>query len=171
MHKYHKRTWKIGVGVMLWEGHMSAVEPMLCEELDRMTVHTLNMPERLNAFNKDMHISLRSMLSTAIENVNCRAIPLTGAGRAFCAGQDLGARDMCGGGEAPDLGNTLEVRAKALAFTGEPLDARTAADWGMTWKTLPDDCLMQLAPELWPTPASCPLFRELTNKRNQGRVP
>ena len=177
---------------------------------------TLNRPDRLNSFNEDMHLALRAALTQA-RDAGARAILLTGAGRGFCAGQDLGDRDPSKMEGPPDLGHTVrtfyaplvrlirdmrlpvvcavngvaagagvslalacdivlaadsakfiqsfskvglvpdtggswhlprllgEARAKALAMTGEPLPAQTAADWGLIWRTHPDDLLMDEA--------------------------
>lgn len=65
---------------------------------------TLNRPERLNAFNEDMHLALRAALEEAAGK---RAVLLTGAGRGFCAGQDLGDRDPAKMSATPDLGDTV----------------------------------------------------------------
>jgi len=177
---------------------------------------TLNRPDRLNAFTDEMHLALRAVLEGARDQGK-RALLLTGAGRGFCAGQDLSARNPDAAGGAPDLGQTVrtfyaplvnlirslefpvvcavngvaagaganlslaadivlagqsakfiqffakvglipdtggsyhlprllgEARAKALALTGEPLSAEQAADWGMIWKCLPDEALMDEA--------------------------
>ncbi|GIT91540.1 2-(1,2-epoxy-1,2-dihydrophenyl)acetyl-CoA isomerase [Jannaschia pagri] len=64
----------------------------------------LNRPERLNAFNDDMHAALRAAVDGAATK---RALLLTGAGRGFCAGQDLGDRDPAKMDGPPDLGATL----------------------------------------------------------------
>jgi 2-(1,2-epoxy-1,2-dihydrophenyl)acetyl-CoA isomerase len=61
----------------------------------------------LNSFNDEMHLKLKSALDEAVKN-NARAILLTGAGRGFCAGQDLGDRDPAKMGSAPDLSKTLQ---------------------------------------------------------------
>ena len=58
-----------------------------------MTI-TLNRPEKLNAFVGDMHGLLREAMSQAESDASIRAVLLTGAGRGFCAGQDLSERDM-----------------------------------------------------------------------------
>jgi len=189
---------------------------------------TLNRPDKLNSFNEEMHLALRAQMERAHADHAVRAILLTGAGRAFCAGQDLGDRDPRKGGPVPDLGNTLETfynptlrllralekpvvcavngvaagaganialacdivlaarsarfiqafskiglipdaggswslarilgepRAKALALTAEPLDAETAAAWGMIWKAVPDETLMDEAQALSERLASGP---------------
>ena len=67
---------------------------------------TLNRPDRLNSFNNEMHLALRAELETARDK-GARAILLTGAGRGFCAGQDLGDRDPSKMAGPPDLGATL----------------------------------------------------------------
>ena len=69
---------------------------------------TLNRPDKLNSFNEEMHLALRAYMEHAHENADIRAILLTGAGRGFCAGQDLGDRDPRKGGAKPDLGQTIE---------------------------------------------------------------
>jgi 2-(1,2-epoxy-1,2-dihydrophenyl)acetyl-CoA isomerase len=53
---------------------------------------TLNRPDKLNAFNPEMHKLLRDALERAIDEPGVRAVLLTGAGRGFCAGQDLSER-------------------------------------------------------------------------------
>ena len=178
---------------------------------------TLNRPDKLNSFNDEMHIALAEALKEAGGNDAIRAILLTGAGRGFCAGQDLGDRDPNKMTEAPDLGATIETyynplirrlrsldkpvicavngvaagaganialacdivlaaksakfiqafckigllpdsggtwflprlvgeaRAKGLALLGTPLSAEQAESWGLIWKAVDDDVLMQEA--------------------------
>lgn len=180
----------------------------------------LNRPDKLNSFNEEMHLALRAAIQRAHDDAGVRAVLLTGAGRGFCAGQDLGDRDPRKGGPTPDLGHTLdtfynptlrlmralekpvvcavngvaagaganialacdivlaarsarfiqafskiglipdaggtfsltrilgEPRAKALTMTAEPLTAEKAADWGLIWKALADDALMDEAASL-----------------------
>ncbi len=68
---------------------------------------TLNRPDRLNAFNETMHRELAAALDDIAADSACRAVLLTGAGRGFCAGQDLADRTMSGA--APDLGHSIET--------------------------------------------------------------
>ena len=70
---------------------------------------TLNRPDKLNSFNEEMHLALRAQIQRAHDDAEVRAVLLTGAGRGFCAGQDLGDRDPRKGGPSPDLGKTLET--------------------------------------------------------------
>lgn len=177
---------------------------------------TLNRPDRLNSFTEEMHLALRTALERTQKN-GTRAILLTGTGRGFCAGQDLGDRDPAKMDGPPDLGHTVrtyyaplvrlirsldfpvvcavngvaagaganlalacdivlagdsarfiqsfakvglipdtggswhlprqlgEARAKGLALTAEPLSAVKAEEWGLIWKALPDDALMDEA--------------------------
>ncbi len=175
---------------------------------------TLNRPEKLNSFTAEMHGELKH----AVERVRAggaRVLVLTGAGRGFCAGQDLGERAVTmQSGSPPDLGETLaanynplilslraleipviaavngvaagaganfalaadivlaarsasfiqafarlglvpdaggtyqlprlvgSARAMGLALLAEPLPAERAAEWGLIWKAVDDDKLM-----------------------------
>src|ERR1700694_799456 len=64
---------------------------------------TLNRPDKLNAFNPEMHQLLRKALERAADDAEVRACLLTGAGRGFCAGQDLAERDVSPGAAPIDL--------------------------------------------------------------------
>jgi 2-(1,2-epoxy-1,2-dihydrophenyl)acetyl-CoA isomerase len=81
---------------------------------DHVARITLNRPDRLNSFTAQMHEELRSALTDAAE---ARVIILTGAGRAFCAGQDLNERSVAAGGEPVDLGATVEAGWNPLITT------------------------------------------------------
>ena len=67
----------------------------------------LNRPDKLNAFTPEMHMALRAQIDRAAQDGAVRAVLLTGAGRGFCAGQDLGERDPRKAGPKPDLGATI----------------------------------------------------------------
>jgi 2-(1,2-epoxy-1,2-dihydrophenyl)acetyl-CoA isomerase len=180
---------------------------------------TLNRPDRLNSFNEEMHRALMSALVEAEKDPECRAILLTGAGRAFCAGQDLTDR-VFEPGVVPDLKQTIEryynplirkirdlekpivcavngtaagaganlalacdlvlaarsakfiqafakiglvpdtggtwllprlvgrARARGLVLLAEPLAAEDAERWGMIWKAVDDQQLMNEATRL-----------------------
>jgi 2-(1,2-epoxy-1,2-dihydrophenyl)acetyl-CoA isomerase len=180
---------------------------------------TLNRPDKLNAFTAEMHLELRD----AIEKVakEARAMLLTGAGRGFCAGQDLSQRRQMGDNATPpDLGHTIETyynplikrlrslevpivcavngvaagagmslalacditlaarsasflqafaklglvpdsgstwflprlvgdaRARGLAMLAEKISAEQAATWGLIWKAVDDDRLIDEATAL-----------------------
>ena len=194
-------------------------DTILVREHENWVELTLNRPDRLNSFNDEMHIKLRAEIETA-RDAGTRAVLITGAGRGFCAGQDLGDRDPSKMGAAPDLSQTLEgfynplvrlirnmecpvicavngvaagaganialacdivlagqsakfiqsfakvglvpdaggtwnlthllgeARAKALAMTAEHLSAQKAADWGLIYKAVEDDALMEEARQL-----------------------
>ena len=62
---------------------------VLIAESGGVTRLTLNRPDKLNAFTLGMHAELRAGLEAANADPQCRVVVLTGAGRAFSAGQDL----------------------------------------------------------------------------------
>jgi 2-(1,2-epoxy-1,2-dihydrophenyl)acetyl-CoA isomerase len=83
---------------------VTAEPSILLEIADRVATITLHRPDRLNAFDEAMHTQLAHALDRIELDRAIRAVLLTGSGRAFCAGQDLGERQA----EAVDLGMTLE---------------------------------------------------------------
>ena len=83
--------------------------PILTAKRSGYRIITLNRPERLNAFNEPMHLALRVALMDAEADKECRALLITGAGRGFCAGQDLTTRLANEPGEARVLGGALEA--------------------------------------------------------------
>jgi 2-(1,2-epoxy-1,2-dihydrophenyl)acetyl-CoA isomerase len=82
-------------------------DPVLVERREGWQVLTLNRPDRLNSFNEAMHERLMAALLEADADEGCRALLLTGAGRGFCAGQDLSNR-VFEPGVTPDLTRTIE---------------------------------------------------------------
>ena len=184
---------------------------------DGVATVTLNRPDKLNAFTEAMHQELALILDRVEADRSVRALLLTGAGRAFCAGQDLGDRVMGEGEAPPDLGDTLErlynplvrrlcrlerpvvcavngvaagaganlalncdlvlaarsarfiepfcrlglvpdaggtwilprlvgpARARGLALLGEPLSAEQAEAWGLIWRVVDDERLLDEA--------------------------
>ncbi len=69
---------------------------------------TLNRPDKLNSFTTDMHEEVREAVARAGMEPGVRVLLLTGAGRGFCAGQDLADRAVAPGGERVDLGASIE---------------------------------------------------------------
>lgn len=86
----------------------------------------LNRPERLNSLNGEMHAELGDALGR-LAGAGARALVLTGAGRAFCAGQDLGERQPAPDGSRADLGESIERRYKPLILALRALPLPTVA--------------------------------------------
>lgn len=87
---------------------------------------TLNRPERLNSFNARMHEEMRAALGRAAAD-GVRVLVLTGAGRGFCAGQDLGDRQVTPDGARADLGESIERNYKPLVLALRSFPAPTVA--------------------------------------------
>ncbi len=188
---------------------------------------TLNRPDKLNSFTQAMHRDVRSALDEVKADQSVRVLVLTGAGRGFCAGQDLSERAeepgqeldlgdsveknyaplvqalrdlpmpvvcavngvaagaganlalacdivlaaksasfvevFCKLGLIPDTGGTYflprligSARAMGLALLGEKLTAERAESWGLIWKCVPDEDLVQQTQELARHFASAP---------------
>jgi 2-(1,2-epoxy-1,2-dihydrophenyl)acetyl-CoA isomerase len=210
------------------ENSMSGT-PVLVAQREGYRCITLNRPDRLNAFNEDMHRALAAGLDAAEADASCRALLLTGAGRAFCAGQDLsdrlakpGETVVLGGaleqfynplirklralpfpvvaavngvaagaganialacdivlaarsasfvqsfarvGLIPDSGGTFFLprlvgmaRARALALLAEPLPAEKAESFGLIWKAVADEALMDEAEKMCAHFATAPTY-------------
>jgi 2-(1,2-epoxy-1,2-dihydrophenyl)acetyl-CoA isomerase len=88
---------------------------------DNIARITLNRPDRLNSFNADMHLELRDAL-TRTRDGGARVLLLTGAGRGFCAGQDLSDRNVAAGSEPVDLGYSIETYYKPLVLSLRALE-------------------------------------------------
>jgi 2-(1,2-epoxy-1,2-dihydrophenyl)acetyl-CoA isomerase len=76
---------------------------------------TLNRPDKLNSFNGQMHAEVRAVLARLATD-GARTLVLTGAGRGFCAGQDLGDRAVAPGEKGADLGASIEKNYKPLVL-------------------------------------------------------
>ena len=96
-------------------------QTILFEVADGIARLTLNRPERLNSFNTIMHAEVRSALASLVDSTKgeaaARVLVLSGAGRGFCAGQDLGDRAVAPGGTAANLGDSIEKYYKPLVMT------------------------------------------------------
>lgn len=84
-----------------------AQKTILVKHVDAVCVITLNRPEKLNSFTTEMHEELARELEEVAADPELRALVLTGAGRAFCAGQDLSEKTFDPKVDA-DLGASLE---------------------------------------------------------------
>ncbi len=195
-------------------------ETIILDRTEGVAMLTLDRPDKLNSFNDAMHAEIREALTEIESDATVRTLLLTGAGRAFSAGQDLSDRvagkpdkrvdlgdtlgrnynplvrrlatieipviaavngvaagaganialacdivlaarsagfiqAFCKIGLVPDCGGTFvlprlvgSARAMGLSMLGETLDAETAAAWGLIWKCVDDDKLMDEATAL-----------------------
>jgi 2-(1,2-epoxy-1,2-dihydrophenyl)acetyl-CoA isomerase len=103
---------------------LAADETIKIEIADGIARITLNRPDRLNSFTATMHGELRDALANLGD---ARVVVLTGAGRGFCAGQDLNDRAVAPG-KTVDLGETVEASwnplVRILASLPQPVIAR-----------------------------------------------
>ena len=84
---------------------------ILYNKIGKVAVVTLNRPDKLNSFNETMHQALVLTLDMIDADDSIRCLLLTGSGRGFCAGQDLGDRNVSSkdgkSAEKTDLGKTV----------------------------------------------------------------
>lgn len=76
---------------------------------------TLHRPEKLNSFTSAMHAEIRDALARVRED-GARVLVISGAGRGFCAGQDLGDRSVTPGARGVDLGESIEKNYAPLVL-------------------------------------------------------
>lgn len=93
---------------MTYESILFAVE-------DGVARLTLNRPDKLNSFTAAMHAEVRDALAQ-VQSRGARVLVLTGAGRGFCAGQDLSDRAVAPGQKGVDLGDSIEKNYKPLVM-------------------------------------------------------
>lgn len=89
---------------------------VLLSVADGIATVTLNRPDRLNSFTVEMHAALAQALDSTIADSACSVIILTGAGRGFCAGQDLADKSVAPASatQRRDLGESLQERYNPL---------------------------------------------------------
>lgn len=90
---------------------------------------TLSRPDKLNSFTGEMHAELRDALDRIQADGSVRVLVLSGAGRAFCAGQDLADPEMSAlpDGRLADIGNVVENNYKPLILRLQNLRVPTIA--------------------------------------------
>jgi 2-(1,2-epoxy-1,2-dihydrophenyl)acetyl-CoA isomerase len=97
------------------------------EMADGVATLTLARPERLNSFTVQMHGELRDALARVRADKSARCLVLTGAGRGFCAGQDLNDRAVAPGAAPVDLGESIDRYYKPLVLTLRAMEMPTIA--------------------------------------------
>ncbi|MDC4842606.1 2-(1,2-epoxy-1,2-dihydrophenyl)acetyl-CoA isomerase PaaG [Acinetobacter baumannii] len=90
---------------------------IISEEKNGVGYLTFNRPKALNSFNVDMHREVAEVLNQWTKNPDVRCVVISGEGRGFCAGQDLGDRVVDPNAEAPDLGYSIETYYNPLIKT------------------------------------------------------
>ncbi|MEO1192477.1 MAG: 2-(1,2-epoxy-1,2-dihydrophenyl)acetyl-CoA isomerase PaaG [Pseudomonadota bacterium] len=97
-------------------------QTVLVSQTDGLVTITLNRPDKLNAFTVEMNRALQVALGTAAQSESCRAILLTGAGRGFCAGQDLADPAATAEGGLGDLlGDLFNPLVRLIRSTEKPI--------------------------------------------------
>ena len=100
---------------------------IISEQNEGVLTITLNRPENLNSFNKAMALHLQDVLNWAEDDKEIRAIILTGAGKGFCAGQDLAEAVEVGKDPEAELGdivrNSYNPIIRAIRTIGVPVIA------------------------------------------------
>ncbi len=97
-------------------------DTILFQVQDGVATLTLNRPESLNSFNTAMHGEIREVLKQVKQDRTIRCLLLTGAGRGFCAGQDLNDRAVAPGEAMPDLSLSIKQNYNPLVRSLMTLD-------------------------------------------------
>jgi 2-(1,2-epoxy-1,2-dihydrophenyl)acetyl-CoA isomerase len=100
--------------IAAWGAAAVSEATVLFEVAEGVATITLHRPDKLNVFNEAMQGELARAFDRIEADPAVRAVLLTGAGRGFCAGQDLGDRVMGEGDAPPDLGATLDRQHNRL---------------------------------------------------------
>jgi 2-(1,2-epoxy-1,2-dihydrophenyl)acetyl-CoA isomerase len=87
----------------------SPSDSLLSERANGVLTLTLHRPDVLNSFTREMALALQAALADAATDDQVRAVVLTGAGRGFCAGQDLAEALPQDGGPIPDIGEIVKA--------------------------------------------------------------
>jgi 2-(1,2-epoxy-1,2-dihydrophenyl)acetyl-CoA isomerase len=91
-------------------------ENILFDITDGVATLTLNRPDKLNSFTQAMHEEVRHAIHKVNADKSVRVFVLTGAGRGFCAGQDLSDRSVEPGASPVDLGDSVEKNYAPLVL-------------------------------------------------------
>jgi 2-(1,2-epoxy-1,2-dihydrophenyl)acetyl-CoA isomerase len=102
-------------------------ETVRLDMADGVATLTLARPDRLNSFTVQMHGEVQQALSRVRADGAVRCLVLTGAGRGFCAGQDLSDRAVDPNAPAVDLGESIERQYKPLVMALRTLEMPTIA--------------------------------------------
>jgi 2-(1,2-epoxy-1,2-dihydrophenyl)acetyl-CoA isomerase len=102
-------------------------ETVRLDMADGVATLTLSRPDRLNSFTVQMHGEVQDALARVRDDESMRCLVLTGAGRGFCAGQDLGDRAVDPGAALVDLGESIEHYYKPLVIALRQLPMPTLA--------------------------------------------
>lgn len=98
----------------------AAPPPLLVAQRDAVRTLTLNRPQALNSFNGELHAALMQALDDAAADRSVRCVVITGAGRGFCAGQDLSDPAMAapagGPADGTSIGRLIEERYAPLVM-------------------------------------------------------
>lgn len=92
-------------------------QTILVNEQNGVGYLRFNRPKQLNSFNVQMHQEVAEVLKRWHSQDDIRCVVITGEGRGFCAGQDLGDRVVDPNAEAPDLGQSIEKFYNPLVKT------------------------------------------------------
>ncbi|HSR57985.1 MAG TPA: enoyl-CoA hydratase-related protein [Candidatus Binataceae bacterium] len=105
---------------------------IIYEKSERIATVTMNRPDKMNAWTPRMGSEMRSAMLDAERDDNVRAIIMTGAGRAYCAGADMGNLSEISAGRASATGGGAAAEDDFLK--GERADFRTPYSWMLALK-------------------------------------